>query len=386
MTSRATPPASPPASPPPPAASLSAAAAPRPAAAPRGTVNPSESRRGALYGLAAYGTWGLFPLYFAALAPAGPWEILAHRILWTLVLCLVVVLVMRDVSWVRPLLRRPRMLVGLAVAAVLIAVNWVVYVAAVVGGQVTDASLGYFLNPIVTVGLGVLVLGERLRRLQWVAVGVGLVAGVYLSVVGGRVPWIALTLATSFALYGLTKKRLGATLPALHGLTVETVILVPIAAAVIIGLAATGGQTFTGGAPWHPALLVLSGVVTAVPLLLFAAAARRVPLVTVGLLQFVTPVLQLLCGVLLLGEHMSPARWAGFGIVWVALALLTVDSLVARPGRGRRRRSAASAGRAGDGAVPGPAVATVVGEGLAPAAEADDGEPCAENEVCEPAP
>lgn len=305
--------------------------------------DPGENRRGVLAGLTAYAIWGAFPLYFHALAPAGAWEILAHRILWTLVLCAVVLLVRRDLDWIRPLLLRPRMLGGIAIAAVLIAINWVVYVGAVAAGQVTDASLGYFLNPIVTVGLGVLVLGERLRRLQWVAVAIGLAAGVYLSVVGGRVPWIALTLAFSFALYGLTKKKLGATLAALHGLTVETVVLAPVALGLIVWFGVTGNQTFTAGAPLHPTLLVLSGVVTAVPLLLFAAAARRVPLTTIGLLQFLTPVLQLLCGVLLLGEEMSRARWVGFGIVWLALALLTVDSLV----EGGRRRSAASRGGSG---------------------------------------
>ncbi len=304
--------------------------------------DPGESRRGSLAGLTAYAVWGVFPLYFHALAPAGAWEILAHRIVWTLVLCIALLLARRELAWVRPLLGRPRMLGGITVAAVLIAVNWVVYVSAVGAGQVTDASLGYFLNPIVTVALGVLVLGERLRRLQWVAVGVGFLAGVYLSVAGGRVPWIALTLAFSFALYGLTKKKLGATLPALHGLTVETVVLAPVAVGIIAWLGVSGAQTFTDGPPVHPGLLVVSGVVTAVPLLLFATAARRVPLTTMGLLQFVTPVLQLLCGVLLLGEQMSRARWLGFAIVWAALALLSIDSLVEG---GRRRSEAGQDGR-----------------------------------------
>ena len=299
----------------------------------------SAEGRGAVYGFFAYLAWGLFPLYFHALAPATAFEMLAHRIVWTLLLCLLVLAVTRDVRWVVPLLRRRRFLAGIGVAAVLIAVNWVVYVAAVAAGNVTEAALGYFLNPLVTVGLGVVVLGERLRVLQWVAVGIGLAAAVYLSVAGGRVPWVALTLAVSFALYGLSKKRLGETLPALHGLTVETVILGPVALGIIVWLGVTGAQTFTSEAPLHPALLVLSGVVTAVPLLLFAAAARRVPLVTIGLLQFVTPVMQLLCGVLLLGEHMSPQRWAGFALVWVALAILTVDSALSA----RRRRAGARA-------------------------------------------
>ena len=299
---------------------------------------PTAERRGTVYGFFAYLAWGLFPLYFHALAPATAFEILAHRIVWTLLLCLVLLAVMRDVRWVRPLLRRRRFLGGIGIAAVLIAVNWVVYVAAVTSGNVTEAALGYFLNPIVTVGLGVVVLGERLRVLQWVAVGLGLAAAVYLSVAGGRVPWVALTLAVTFALYGLSKKRLGETLPALHGLTVETVLLTPVAAGLMVWLGITGTQTFTRDAPLHPELLVLSGVVTAIPLLLFAAAARRVPLVTIGLLQFVTPVMQLLCGVVLLGERMSPERWAGFALVWVALVVLTVDSAVSARRRHAREQ------------------------------------------------
>lgn len=309
---------------------------------PSGPTDGTDERRGALFGFSAYLLWGLFPLYFYALAPAGAWEILAHRIMWTLVLCLLVLTVRRDWTWVRPLLKRRRFVLGIGFAAVVLAVNWTVYVAAVGSGHVTEAALGYFLNPIVTVGLGVLVLGERLRPLQWVAVGVGLAAAVFLTVTGGTFPWIALSLAFSFALYGLSKKHLGATLPALHGLTVESAILTPVAVGLVLWLGISGNQTFTTGAPWHPTLLVLSGVVTAVPLLLFAAAARRVPLVTIGLLQFVTPVMQLLCGVVLLGEHMTSERWVGFGIVWLALVLLTIDSLVST--RSRRVREHATAG------------------------------------------
>ncbi len=333
-------------------------------AAPEAPSRPTHltEGRGALYGFLAYLAWGLFPLYFHALAPATAFEMLAHRIVWTLLLCLLVLAVTRDVRWVAPLLRRRRFLGGIGIAAVLIAVNWTVYVAAVAAGNVTEAALGYFLNPLVTVGLGVVVLGERLRVLQWVAVAVGLAAAVYLSVAGGRVPWVALTLAVSFALYGLSKKRLGESLPALHGLTVETVILAPVALAIIVWLGVTGTQTFTTQTPLHPTLLVLSGVVTAIPLLLFAAAARRVPLVTIGLLQFVTPVMQLLCGVLLLGERMSAQRWAGFALVWVALAILTLDSALSA----RRRRAGARAGTGEDAH--------------------DDADQGAASGVCEPAP
>lgn len=284
--------------------------------------------RGTLLGLAAYGIWGLFPLYFHALEPAGAWEILAHRILWTLVFCALVLIGARDFSWLGPLLRRPRLVAGLTIAAVLIATNWTVYVTAVITGHVSEAALGYFLNPIVTVALGVIVLRERLRRLQWVAVAIGLVAGIYLSVVGRSVPVIALSLALSFALYGLTKKQLGATLPALHGLTIETLVLAPVAVVVLAVVGAQGGLTFGGHGTLHTWLLVGSGVATAVPLLFFAAAARRIPLVTIGLIQFITPVMQLLVGVMILGEHMSGERWVGFSIVWLALLVLTVDSVL----------------------------------------------------------
>jgi chloramphenicol-sensitive protein RarD len=204
----------------------------------------------------------------------------------------------------------------------------VIYVAAVLGGRTTEAALGYFLNPIVTVALGVLVLRERLRPLQWAAVAVGAVAGIYLSVAAGSVPVIALSLACTFGLYGLVKKKLGASLQALHSLTAETLVLAPLAVLTLVVLTARGTTTFTGHGAGHTGLLVLAGVATATPLLMFAAAARRVPLVTIGLLQFVTPVLQLLCGVLLLGEHMSAQRWTGFAIVWLALVILSVDSLL----------------------------------------------------------
>jgi chloramphenicol-sensitive protein RarD len=301
-----------------------------------------EQRRGVIQGFCAYLLWGLFPLYFHALLPAGAWEILAHRILWTFVFCLLLLTIRREWTWIRPLLGRRRFLAGIAVAAALIAVNWVLYVGAVVSDNVSEAALGYFLNPIVTVALGVVVLRERLRPLQWVAVAIGLVAAAYLSIGAGRIPWIALALAVTFALYGLLKKRLGATLPALHGLAVETTVLLPVAVGLVVWLGVTGGQTFTTDGPLHALLLVLSGVVTAAPLLLFAASARRVPLVTIGLLQFVTPVMQLLCGVVLLGEHMSTQRWVGFGIVWLALIVLSVDSLLGV--RQRRQRDALNDG------------------------------------------
>ncbi len=294
-----------------------------------------EARRGTIYGAVAYAIWGVFPLYFHLLAPAGAWEILANRILWTLLFCLAVLAIRRELGWWRTVFGNPRMLGAVTLAGVLLAVNWTIYVAAVVAHHVTEASLGYFLNPIVTVAIGVVVLRERLRRLQWAAVTIGLGAAVYLTINFGRPPWIAFGLALSFALYGLMKKRLGTSLTAFQSLTSETAVLVPVAVAVLVLVALRGGSTFAMNPPAHPLLLASTGLVTAAPLLLFAGAARRVPLVTIGLLQFITPVLQLLCGVLLLGETMSPSRWIGFGIVWVALLVLTFDSI--RSVRSRRR-------------------------------------------------
>jgi chloramphenicol-sensitive protein RarD len=294
-----------------------------------------DVRRGTAYGAGAYAMWGAFPLYFHLLEPSGAWEILAHRILWTLLFCGTVLALRREFAWVRSMLASPRLVGGVTLAGLLIAINWIIYVTAVVAHHVTEASLGYFLNPIVTVAIGVVVLREKLRSLQWLAVAIGLAAGVYLTVDFGRPPWIALSLAFSFALYGLMKKRLGTSLGAFQSLTSETAVLAPIAVALLVWLGTRGETTFTVDSPSHPLLLASAGVVTAAPLLLFAAAARRVPLVTIGLLQFITPVLQLMCGVLLLGETMRPSRWIGFAIVWIALLVLTFDSI--RSVRTRRK-------------------------------------------------
>ena len=279
-------------------------------------------------------------MYFHMLAPAGAWEILAHRILWTVLFCGVVLAIRRDFGWLRSVFGNLRMLGAVTLAGMLLAVNWTIYVAAVVAHHVTEASLGYFLNPIVTVAIGVVVLHEKLRPLQWIAVAIGLAAGIYLTIDFGRPPWIAVGLAFSFALYGLMKKRLGTSLSALESLTSETAVLVPVAIAVLLWAGVSGQSTFTVDSPSHPLLLASAGLVTAVPLLLFGAAARRVPLVTIGLLQFVTPVLQLLCGVLLLGETMQTSRWIGFGIVWIALLVLAFDSI--QSVRTRRRLASAA--------------------------------------------
>lgn len=297
----------------------------------------ARRQQGTVYGFLAYLAWGAFPLYFHLLRPAGPWEILAHRIVWTLLICGGVLLVLRDLRWLATLVRRPRRLAGVALAGALIATNWAIYTWAVLSGHVTEAALGYFLNPLVTVALGVLILRERLRRMQWVAVGIGTVAAVYLTFDYGTPPWVSLALAFSFATYSLLKNRLGVSLTPLQSLAGESLTILPVAVVVLLWLDRTGGTTFGGHGALHATLLVSTGVATAVPLLLFAAAAARVPLSTIGLLQFLTPFLQLLTGVLLLGEVLPMSRWAGFAMVWVALVVLSVD-MVAQVRRSRRTR------------------------------------------------
>lgn len=302
-------------------------------------MSAHEARRrqqGTAYGFLAYLLWGVFPLYFQLLRPAGPWEVVAHRIVWTLALCLVVLLVSRDLRWMVDLARRPRRLGGVALAGMLIASNWGIYTYAVLSGRVTEAALGYFLNPLVTVALGVLVLREQLRRMQWVAVGIGAVAAVYLTATFGSPPWISLALAFSFALYGLLKNRLGVSLTPLRSLTGESLTILPVAALILLWLARSGEVTFTSHGTAHTLLLMSTGLATAVPLLLFAASASRVPLSTIGLLQFLTPVLQLITGIAM-GETMPAARWLGFGLVWLALVILTLDML-GQVHRSRRQR------------------------------------------------
>lgn len=288
-----------------------------------------------LAGVAAYGIWGVFPLYFHLLSTASPVEILCHRILWSLLVMLIVLACRRDWAWIRPLLGERRRILELGVAAVLIAVNWLVYVWAVDEGRVVDAALGYFINPLVTVTLGVVVLHERLRRLQWIAVALGALAVVVIAVGYGQFPLVALTLAFSFAGYGFLKKRI--TLTPVQSLTTETAILAPMAILAMAYLAATGGTVFANQGAALSLLLASTGVVTALPLVLFAASARRIPLTMLGLLQYLTPSLQFLCGVFVFHESMPGERWAGFALVWVALMCMSFDA-------GRQlRRGAASA-------------------------------------------
>ena len=270
--------------------------------------------------------WGFFPLYWPYLKPAGAGEVLAHRILWSLVVVVALLGIGRKWAWMRTLGRRR--LAILTLAAVVLGGNWLVFIWAVNHGQVVQTSLGYFTNPLVRVALGVLVLHERLRRTQWVAVGIATVAVGVLTVDYGEPPWVALTLAFSFAAYGLMKKTAG--VGPVESLSVETAVLL-LPAAVFLGwLAARGESTFGASGAGHALLVAASGVITAVPLLCFGAAAVRVPLSTLGLLQYLAPILQFGLGVFWFDEPMPASRVAGFALIWLAPALLTADGLTAR--------------------------------------------------------
>ena len=292
--------------------------------------------RGGLFALAAYLLWGFLPLYFLLLRPTEAWEIVAWRIVLAFVFCLLLLTVLRGWRTFLAIIRRPRLLGLTALAGVLIYVNWQTYLIGTLTGHVIETSLGYFINPIVTVLLAVTVLRERLRLVPWIAIGLAVVAIAVIVLGYGRFPWIALTLALSFGVYGLVKKQIGPSVDAVSGLTLESFWLLPIAVAQLVIVAATTGLTMGTQGPVHTALLASAGAITAIPLLLFAAGARRAPLSVLGLIQFVAPILQFAIGVWVLGEPMTVERWIGFGLVWLALALLSIDSVVAA----RRRRPA----------------------------------------------
>ena len=289
---------------------------------------------GLLYGLGAYGAWGLYPAYFPLLKPAGAVEILAHRIVWTLLLMAVVLVVMRRTSDLRSLTRRTWLL--LTAASALICINWLVYIWAVSNGHVVDAALGYFINPLVTVLIGVLFFGERLHRAQLAAVLIAAAGVAVLTASTGRIPAIAVILAISFGLYGAVKKVVPVDPRVSVGL--EAAIAAPFAIIFLLILTVSGGAQFGNSGAGHTALMILCGPVTAIPLLCFAAAAQRLPLVTIGLLQYMTPSLQMVWGVAVGHEPMPPARWLGFTLIWMALAVFGADLL----SRTQRTRAAAA--------------------------------------------
>ncbi|MBG6213091.1 MAG: EamA family transporter RarD [Cryobacterium sp.] len=305
------------------------------AAAPARTAARSTHRTGLIFGGLAYALWGVLPLYFLLLTPAGAFEIVAWRVLFSLVFCALIITVTRTWTVLGRALRQPRLVWIMGLAGVFIFINWQTYVIAATTGHVVEAALGYFINPIVTVLLGVFVLREHLRRLQWMAIGISFLAVVVLAVGYGSLPWISLILAFSFGFYGLIKKRVGPSVDAVTGLTLETAWLAPVAVVQLLVVSGMSGLTFGTVSPWHTAGLLAAGVITAVPLLLFAAAARRLPLTVLGLIQFVAPVLQFLVGVFILNEAMPLQRWVGFGLVWVALIILTLDMVAS--GRAPRR-------------------------------------------------
>ncbi|MFI9744637.1 EamA family transporter RarD [Streptomyces sp. NPDC052494] len=326
----------------------------------------SEGRAGLLYGIGAYGMWGLVPLFWPLLKPAGAVEILAHRMVWSLAFVGLALLALRRWSWIPELLRSPRKLALITVAAAVISVNWGLYIWSVNAGKVVEASLGYFINPLVTIALGVLVLKERLRPAQWAAVGVGFAAVLVLAIGYGQPPWISLTLAFSFAIYGLVKKKLN--LGGLESLAAETAVLFLPALGYLIWLGAQGDLAFGSEGAGHAALLASTGIVTAVPLVCFGAAAIRVPLSTLGLLQYLAPTFQFLLGVLYFHEAMPPERWAGFSLVWLALTLLTWDALrTARRSRAAMAEAVADAVASVEAAASASASASTSVEAPAPA-------------------
>ena len=291
-------------------------AAPRPA-----TIDTMNS--GVLSAALAYVCWGLFPLYFKLLSDIAPLDVLVHRVVWSLAFLRVVLAARRQWSWLAEVLRRPKVLGAFAVSALLLSVNWLTYIWAVTHGHVIDASLGYFITPLVNVLLGYTVLHERLRPMQWTAVGLAAAGVLWLALQGGQLPWIALVLAASFGAYGLLRKI--AALGALEGLALETMLLAPPAFAVLAWSALHGTSSFPADSTLTNALLVAIGPLTAIPLLLFAAGARRISLATLGLLQYLGPSIQLVLGIWLFHESFAPARMVGFCLIWAALVIYSAE-------------------------------------------------------------
>ncbi|MDT0189879.1 EamA family transporter RarD [Rothia terrae] len=285
------------------------------------------SRTGLLAVFGAYLMWGAFPLYFVLTSPASALEVVAWRVVFSLIFCAILLVVTGTWRSFWTLVRNGSLMARLFVAGLLVGGNWLIYVIAVTSGNTLEASLGYFINPLVSVLLGVVVLHEKLRKLQWVAVGIATVAVLAMSILYGQVPWLALGLAFTFGFYGLVKSRLGKGVTALNSLSAETLLLSPIALAVIAFINAQGNLTLLSEGTSHFWVLAFSGIVTGVPLLCFAVAAANLPLSVVGMVQYMTPIMQFLIALLFFHEHMSTERWLGFILVWVAVALFILDAL-----------------------------------------------------------
>ena len=286
----------------------------------------SQRRLGITFALIAYGIWGLLPLYLKALASVNAFEVVSHRIVWAAAFLLALLVVTKQYGWVKTLREQPRSVLTFLCSAAVLSINWITYIWAVAVGRVVDASLGYFISPLLSVVLAVVVLKERLRPLQWAAVSVAGAGVVWLTVLAGQLPWIGLVLAVSFGLYGLLRKT--ARIDALGGLTLETLLLLPVAGAYLLW--APNGGAWHGAQPSLRLLLIAAGPITAVPLLAFAAGARRIPLSLVGILQYLGPTLQLLLGVLVFREQLPPAKLLGFALIWLAVALYTLEGVMLR--------------------------------------------------------
>ena len=298
--------------------------------------NQNESRRGLLFGSLAYAMWGVLPIFFRALEPASPLEILGQRILWSAVFCMMLWGFRREFAWFGKLIRKPRSMLILTLAAYILALNWGVYIYAVSVGNVLESSLGYFINPLMTVLVGVIVLKERMNTLQWTAIALGTMAVIVISIDYGRLPYIALTLAITFTIYGFIKKQIGAGIGAVETMTMESLLLLPFAIGALGYIKLAGDNlTFASEGLSHTFLIIMLGVVTMLPLALFTSAAVRLPLFMIGLLQFLAPIGQFLVAVLIFKEEVPTARWIGFGFVWLALTVLTFDMI--RRGTAQRR-------------------------------------------------
>ncbi|MGN8026409.1 EamA family transporter RarD [Microbacterium sp. 22242] len=312
------------------------------------TTARSAQTVGVASAIGAYLLWGVLPLYFLLLAPTGPWELVAWRVALSFVFCLILLAVTRGWKPLLAIIRQPRLLALTALAGVLIYINWQVFVLATLNGNIVETALGYFINPITTMLLGFFILRERIRRLQWVAIGIASTAVLVIVFAYGKFPWVALSLTASFGIYGLVKKQIGPAVDAISGLTLESFWLLPVAAVQLVAVGLTSGLTMGAHGALHAALLAFAGVATAVPLLLFAAGTRRIGLVAIGTIQFITPIMQFLFGVLVEHEAMPATRWIGFVIVWVAVAVFLADLVLAA------RRSSRSAAHTGTDTIPVP--------------------------------
>jgi len=319
----------------------------------KGTTSSSLSS-GFLFTFSAYLVWGFFPLYFAALLPSNPYEVVVYRVVFSLLFCVLLIAVTRSWGSLYAVMKNPRVVWGLGLAGVLIFITWEVFILAVDANLVVETALGYFISPLVSVALGVIFLGERLRPLQWVAVGLGLVAVVVMAFgIDVLTLAIPLTLAGAFGFYGLVKKKVAAHVKPIDGLAVETAMVMPIALVqfVVVGQVAGIGLFDLGAG--HATLMMLSGVLTAVPMLLFAAGAKRLPLSVIGLIQYVAPVSSFLLGIFVFKQVMPPLEWAGFILVWCALILFSIDMVRhSRARRGARRRASGNSVEEVSGPLP----------------------------------